>query len=107
MAKDVNESLLRESIENSQKPILIDFYATWCGPCKMSEPLVEKFSEENLEVLDVYKVNVDENQLIAQEYGVKSIPAFILVHDGEVKNRLIGAPTKQKLEELISEYTSN
>ena len=107
MAKDINESLLRESIENSQKPILIDFYATWCGPCKMSEPLVEKFSEENLEVLDVYKVNVDENQLIAQEYGVKSIPVFVLVHGGEVKNRLIGAPTKHKLEELISEYTSN
>jgi len=107
MAKDINESLLRESIENSQKPILIDFYATWCGPCKMSEPLVEKFSEENLEVLDVYKVNVDENQLIAQEYGVKSIPVFVLVHGGEVKNRLIGAPTKQELEELISEYTLN
>ena len=66
MPKDINESLLRELIENSQKPILIDFYATWCGPCKMSEPLVEKFSEENLGVLDVYKVNVDENQLIAK-----------------------------------------
>jgi len=107
MAKDINESLLRESIKNSQKPILIDFYATWCGPCKMSEPLVEKFSEENLGVLDVYKVNVDENQLIAKEYGVKSIPAFVLVHEGKIKNKLIGAPTKQELEELISEYTLN
>jgi thioredoxin 1 len=107
MAKDINESSLRESIENSQKPILIDFYATWCGPCKMSEPLVEKFSEENLEVLDVYKVNVDENQLIAKEYGIKSIPAFVLVHEGEVKNKLIGSPTKEKLEKLISEYKLN
>ena len=107
MAKEINESLLRESIQNSKKPILVDFYATWCGPCRMSEPLVKEFSEENLEILDVYKVDVDENGDIAQEYGIKSIPSFILIYEGEVKHKLVGAPTKQKLKELISEYTPN
>lgn len=107
MAKDINESLLKESIQNSKKPILIDFYATWCGPCKMSEPIVREFSEENSLSLEVYKVDVDENGTIAKDYGIKSIPSFILIHEGEVKDRFVGAPSKQKLQEFVSKYISN
>jgi len=107
MVKDINESELREYIQNSQNPIVIDFYAPWCGPCKTSEPLVEEFAEKNSGSTDFYKVNVDSNPELTDEYGIRNIPTFILLEAGEVKNRLVGFPTKEKLERLISEYKSN
>jgi len=107
MVKDINESELREYIQNSQNPIVIDFYASWCGPCKTSEPLVEEFAEKNSGSTDFYKINVDSNPELTDEYGVRNIPTLILLEGGEVKNRLIGSPTKEKLEKLISEYKSN
>jgi thioredoxin 1 len=107
MIVDINEAELRDSIENSEKPILIDFYAEWCGPCRASEPLVEEFSSKNSDFLNFYKVNVDNNIEIAREYGVRNIPCFILIEGKEVKNKLIGSPTKEKLQSLISEYTKN
>jgi len=107
MVKDINESELREYIKNSQNPIVIDFYAPWCGTCKTSEPLVEEFAEKNSGSTDFYKVNVDSNPELTDEYGIRNIPTFILLEAGEVKNRLVGFPTKEKLEKLISEYKSN
>lgn len=107
MVKGINESELRESIQNSQKPIVIDFYAPWCGPCKVAEPLLEEFSEKNSASVDFYKVNVDDNPELTDEYGIRNIPTFILLEGGEVKNKLVGSPTKEKLEKLISEYKSN
>jgi thioredoxin 1 len=107
MVKEIKESELRESIENSKKPMLIDFYAVWCGPCRVAEPLFKEFSEKNSESVDFYKVNVDENRFITEEYGIRSIPSFIVIQDGEVKTKFVGSPTKEKLEELISEYKSN
>ena len=107
MITDINESLLRESIETSSKPIFIDFYAVWCGPCRMAEPLLKDLSEKNSEFLDFYKVNVDENRYIAEEYGVRNIPTFIIVQDGEVKTKVVGSVDREKLENLISEYTNN
>ena len=107
MVKDINESELRESMQNSQNPIVIDFYASWCGPCKVSEPLVEEFAEKNSGSIDFYKINVDSNPELTTEYGVRNIPTFILLEGGEVKNKLVGSPTKEKLEKLISEYKLN
>ena len=107
MVKGINESELREYMKNSPKPIVIDFYAPWCGPCKTSEPLVEEFSEKNSAYADFYKVNVDDNPELTNEYGVRNIPTFILLEGGEVKNKLVGSPTKEKLEKLISEYKLN
>jgi thioredoxin 1 len=107
MIKDIKENELRESIENSKKPILIDFYAVWCGPCRAADPLVKEFSEENSDFVEFYKVNVDENRFIAEEYGIRNIPSFIVLENGEVKSKLVGSPTKEKLEDLISEYKSN
>ena len=107
MVKDINESELREYIKNSQKQIVIDFYAPWCGPCKTSEPLVSEFAEKNSSSTDFYKINVDSNPELTDEYGIRNIPTFILLEAGEVKNKLIGSPTKEKLEKLISEYKSN
>ena len=107
MVKDINESELREYIKNSQKQIVIDFYAPWCGPCKTSEPLVSEFAEKNSDSTDFYKINVDSNPDMTGEYEIRNIPTFILLEGGEVKNKLVGSPTKEKLEKLISEYKSN
>jgi thioredoxin 1 len=107
MVKDINESELREYIKNSLKPIVIDFYAPWCGPCKTSEPLVSEFAEKNSGSTDFYKINVDSNPDMTGEYEIRNIPTFILLEGGEVKNKLVGSPTKEKLEKLISEYKSN
>jgi thioredoxin 1 len=107
MVTQINENELKESIENSKKPILVDFYANWCGPCKMSEPLLEEFSKDNSDLIDFYKVDVDENGELAQEYGIRNIPYFLLIEGGEIKGRLIGAPTKEKLDNFISDYKKN
>jgi thioredoxin 1 len=107
MVKDISESELRESMKNSSKPMVIDFYATWCGPCKAAEPMLEEFSEKNSDSIDFYKINVDSNPDMTGEYEIRNIPTFILLEGGEVKSKLVGSPTKEKLEILISEYKSN
>ena len=107
MAVDINESELRESIGNSKKPMVIDFYAVWCGPCRASEPIFKEFSEKNSDNLDFYKVDVDKNRFIAQEFGIKNIPTFVVLEEGEIKKKFIGAATREKLDDLISEYSSN
>jgi thioredoxin 1 len=106
MITEIKEDLLKESIKNSEKPILIDFYATWCGPCKVSAPLVKEISEKYSDSVEFYKVNVDENRELAQEYGIRNIPSFLVIENGEVKNKLVGMVNREKLENLISEYTN-
>ena len=76
MVKDINESELREYIKNSPKPIVIDFYAPWCGPCKTSEPLVSEFAEKNSDSTDFYKINVDSNPDMTGEYEIRKIALF-------------------------------
>jgi thioredoxin 1 len=107
MAIEINEKELKEFIENSNKPIVIDFYATWCGPCKVSEPVFKEFSDINSDRLEFYKVDVDKNREISIEYGIKSIPTFIVLENGKVKKKIVGVATREKLEDLISEYKLN
>jgi thioredoxin 1 len=106
MITEIKEDLLKESIKNSEKPILIDFYATWCGPCKVSAPLVKEISEKYSDSVEFYKVNVDENQELINEYQIRNIPTFILIENGEIKNKIVGRVDREKLENLISEYTN-
>lgn len=110
MLTDINQKKLKDLIEESKitnKSILIDFYAEWCGPCKMITPIVEKISNMEYEGIDFFKVNVDSNIEIAKEYGIKSIPSFVILKGGEVKNKIIGSPTIERLKEFILEYTQN
>jgi len=106
MITEIKEDLLKESIKNSEKPILIDFYATWCGPCKVSALLVKEISEKYSDSVEFYKVNVDENQELINEYQIRNIPTFILIENGEIKNKIVGRVDREKLENLISEYTN-
>lgn len=84
----------------SDKKVLIDFYADWCGPCKMLSPIVEQVAKEN-EGIKVVKVNIDYNEALAIKYGVSSIPTLVVVENGETKNISVGLISKEEVEALV------
>jgi len=90
----------KEFIKGSEKPVIVDFWAEWCGPCKMMSPVLEELSKER-DDLEIAKLNVDEAPEIAIEFGIMSIPAFILFRDGEEAGRTVGyMPADELLSEL-------
>ncbi len=91
-----------QSVKNSEKPVLLDFYAAWCGPCRLVSPLINEIAEENPQYL-VGKINIDKEPELAQAFGVASIPTLIVLKNGEVANQAVGArPKKQILNMLES-----
>ena len=85
-----------DSILNSEKPVLLDFYAEWCGPCRMVSPLVDQIADENPQYL-VCKINVDEEPELAQKFGVMTIPTLVVIKNGEVVNQSSGAKPKTQI----------
>ncbi len=84
----------------SDKPVLVDFYADWCGPCKMLSPIIESVAKEN-ETIKVVKVNVDNAQDLAIEYQVMSIPTVVVIKDGQEVNRSVGVVSKSEILEMV------
>jgi len=112
MAESANVTTLtddnfEDEVINSDEPVLVDFWATWCGPCRQIAPIVEDLADEFEGRAKVGKVDVDENPQTAQEYGVRSIPTLLFFKDGEVQETLVGAsgkkPLKETLEELVGQ----
>jgi len=99
MANAVTESTFEDEVLKSDEPVLVDFWAEWCGPCHAVSPVLEKISEEKN--LKLVKVNIDENQQLAMRYGVQSIPNMILFENGEPKASAIGAQPKTALERSL------
>lgn len=95
-----NENFNKEVIL-SKIPVLVDFWASWCGPCKIMGPIVEKVDNELGEKVKVCKINVDENQDLAVEYGIMSIPTFLVFKDGKVTSSLIGVQDKDELIKIL------
>ncbi len=101
---NLTDSTFDEVIGSSDKPVLVDFWAEWCGPCKMIAPILEEFSVEQADRFAIAKLDVDANVATATKYSVMSIPTLLLFKDGEVIARLVGAKPKGA---LLQEITSN
>ena len=91
-----------DEVIKSDVPVLVDFYADWCGPCKMMMPVVEELAKTYEGKVKVGKVNVDEQGELAEEFGVMSIPAFVVIKNGKVVDQALGAMAKAKLEAMLT-----
>ena len=96
-----NDSSFEADVLNSDKPALVDFWAEWCGPCKMIAPILEEAAGEYGDKLSVVKLNVDESPNIAQKFGIRSIPTLMLFKDGAVQAQKLGAMSKSQLTEFL------
>jgi thioredoxin 1 len=101
MANAVTESSFDQEVLQSDTPVLVDFWAEWCGPCHAVSPILDKIAEERGDELKLVKVNIDENQGLAQRYGVMSIPMMVLFKDGAPAAQTIGAQPKGALERAL------
>ncbi|KKQ42950.1 MAG: lpbca thioredoxin [Microgenomates group bacterium GW2011_GWC1_37_8] len=103
---DITDAEFEEKVLKSQTPVLIDFWAPWCSPCKLAEPVLEELSDEYRDKVNIMKLNVDDNQLTAPKFGVMSIPTTILFKAGQEIGRQIGFAGKNAYDELIKKGVS-
>lgn len=90
-----------EEVLKSDKTVLVDMYATWCGPCKMQSPIIEKIAEEHADKIKVAKVDIDLSPEIAIKYGVMSIPTLLIIKNGEVTKQFVGLTDKKEIEKAL------
>ena len=104
--REVSDSSFEQEVLQSKKPVLVDFWAAWCGPCRMLAPTVEAIAEQYSEVAEVVKINVDDNPATAEAHQIRSIPTLILFSGGKEVERVIGAAGKEVISRMIEKYTT-
>ena len=97
----VDDSNFEEEVIKSDKPTLVDFWAPWCGPCRMVSPVLDQLAQEYSGKVKIAKLNVDENPMTASRYNIRSIPSLMLFKDGKIVNTLMGAQPKEELQRHI------
>jgi thioredoxin 1 len=100
----LSDATFDESIGGAETAVVVDFWAEWCGPCKMIAPVLEDIAKDNAGKIQIAKLNIDDNPNIARRFDVMSIPTLLVFADGEVKKRLVGAKGKAQLLEELSEF---
>ncbi|MBI2349264.1 MAG: thioredoxin [Deltaproteobacteria bacterium] len=104
--KEVNDDNFEQAILQSKTPVLVDFWAPWCGPCRMLAPTVEAIAEQYAGDARVAKLNVDDNPSVVQRYRIQGIPTLILFQGGEEKERIIGVASKEAILRMIDEHAT-
>jgi thioredoxin 1 len=99
--KEVSDNSFESDVLQSDQPVLVDFWAEWCGPCRMMTPVVESVAEKFQGTAKVYKLNVDDNPSVSQRFGIKGIPTLIVFKGGKEAERLVGATNEQAVTRLI------
>ncbi|MBA3248479.1 MAG: thioredoxin [Pyrinomonadaceae bacterium] len=101
---DVSDNSFEQDVLQSDRPVLVDFWAAWCAPCRMLAPTVEAVAEKYADNARVVKLNVDENPSISQRYGIKGIPTLILFKNGKEEERVVGATSKEAISRMIEKH---
>ncbi len=103
-ANEITDTNFQSDVLGSDKPVLVDFWAEWCGPCRMIAPTVEAIAEEYQGKANVFKMNVDENMNVPQQFGIRGIPTLILFKGGQEQERIVGAVTREAIARVIEKY---
>ena len=104
MAQQVTDATFADEVLKSDKPVIVDFWAEWCGPCRMVGPIIDQLDEEYGDKVKVLKLDVENNPATAMKYGITSIPAIYVFKDGEVAKQTVGAKPKAALEQEFAEF---
>lgn len=101
----VSDATFEDEVLKSDKPVLVDYWAEWCGPCKMIDPLLHELADEYGDTIKVAKLNIDENQQTTSQFKIRGIPTLMVFNDGKVQGMKVGAVTKGVLKEFIEQHS--